>query len=74
MQLAMMQVARRTGDRYRDLSEESRNDVLQWFERTGAPEHYQQLVREVGVLADNEKLEVMGDSLPLGLRIPGLSD
>jgi hypothetical protein len=68
MMLAMMQAARRTGDRYRDIGQESRTEVLRWMETSNAPSHYLQLVREVGRLADQEQQEIFGESLPLGLR------
>jgi hypothetical protein len=69
MMLAMMQAARRTGDRYRDISEESRTEVLRWLETINAPAHYVQMVREVGHLAAQEQQEIFGESLPLGLRL-----
>ena len=68
MMLAVMQAARRTGDRYRDISEDARGEVLRWMENSNAPAHYLQLVREVGQLADQEQQDIFGESLPLGLR------
>ncbi len=73
MYLAIMQSARRTGDRYRDISVESREEVLSWLERQQAPVHYLELVREVGKLATEEQSEIFGESLPLGLRLQNLT-
>ena len=68
MMLAVMQATRRTGDRYRDIREASRQEVLSWLERLDAPVHYIELVREVGQLAAQEQQEIFGEALPLGLR------
>jgi hypothetical protein len=68
MMLAVMQAARRTGDRYRDIREASRQEVLGWLARLDAPTHYMELVREVGQLAAHEQQEIFGEALPLGLR------
>ena len=67
--LAVMQMARRTGDRYRDISDELRDDVLNWLTKHEAPEHYLQLVREVGRLDEEEQGRILGEALPKGLRL-----
>jgi hypothetical protein len=67
--LAVMQLARRTDDRYRDLPEKLRSAAAAWLERQGAPDHFVQLVRDVGRLDDEEQGLVFGESLPRGLRI-----
>ena len=67
--LAVMQIARRTGDRYRDVNEKLRVRVLDWFARHDAPTHFGHLVREVGQLDVEEQGMVFGESLPKGLRI-----
>lgn len=72
--LAVMQMARRTGDRYRDIGEEFRGQVLDWLTdhraaEAGAAEHYGTLVREGGRLDDEEQGRVFGESLPKGLRL-----
>lgn len=72
LNLALMQCARRVGDRYRDINDQLRSDVLGRLQRTSAPEHYKTLVSQGGKLASEEAGEVMGDSLPLGLVLPTL--
>jgi hypothetical protein len=67
--LAVMQLARRTGDRWRDIPEQLRDDVLAWLTTRDANEHYLQLVREGGTLDVQEQGQVLGESLPKGLRI-----
>jgi len=67
--LAVMQLSRRTDDRYRDVREKLRNAVLAWLDRSGAPAHFIELVREVGRLDEEEQGLVFGESLPKGLRI-----
>ncbi len=69
IQLAVMQLARRTGDRYRDVSDKSRERALAWLERSGAPRHFLILVREGGRLEAEEEGLVFGEALPKGLRI-----
>jgi hypothetical protein len=67
--LAVMQLARRTDDRYRDVSEKLRTKVLDWLARRPAPEHFAQLVRDAGTLDAEEQGMVFGESLPKGLRM-----
>ena len=67
--LAVMQMARRTGDRYRDIDEQLRAEVLAWLGENKAPEHYLQLVSEGGRLDEEEQGRILGESLPKGLRL-----
>ena len=67
--LAVMQLARRTSDRYRDLPAKTRDAVLDWLEAHGAPAHFQQLVRDGGRLDEEEQGRIFGEALPSGLRI-----
>jgi hypothetical protein len=67
--LAMMQLARKTGDRYRDVSEKLREQAARWLAEREAPEHFVALVREGGTLAEEEQGLVFGESLPHGLRL-----
>lgn len=62
-------LARRTGDRYRDLSIELRETVLGWLDRIAAPAHYVELVRDGGQLDEAEQGIMFGESLPRGLRL-----
>ena len=67
--LAVMQLARKTGDRYRDLGSKLRDEVLAWLKLHAAPAHFVELVREGGELAADEQGLVFGESLPRGLRL-----
>ena len=62
-------LARKTGDRYRDISPETRAAVLEFMAQRQAPAHYLKLVAEVGFLDEDEQRMAAGDSLPSGLRI-----
>lgn len=66
---AVLQMARRTADRYRDVSKLARERALTWLADAGAPGHYLELVREVGELETGEERLVFGESLPKGLTI-----
>ncbi|MDB5289588.1 MAG: Chaperone protein DnaK, partial [Phycisphaerales bacterium] len=66
---AVVQLCRRTGDRYRDVPDETREAAIRFLmEREAAP-HYLELVREGGQLRAEEQRVVFGESLPRGLRI-----
>ena len=67
--LAVMQLARRADDRYRDVPQKLREEVLAWLEDHQAPAHFLQLVREGGTLDREEQGRVFGEALPKGLRI-----
>ena len=67
--LAVMQLARRTDDRYRDLSEKLRREAADWLTALDAPRHFVELVRDGGTLDNDEQGLVFGESLPKGLRI-----
>jgi hypothetical protein len=69
LHLAVMQLARRTDDRYRDISDKLRRRVLDWLTDAKAPEHFARLVAEGGQLDREEQGMVFGESLPVGLRI-----
>ncbi len=66
---SMVQLARRTGDRYRDLHETTRQRALAWLDRRGAPAHYRELVAVGGALEEAEAGLMFGESLPRGLRL-----
>jgi molecular chaperone DnaK (HSP70) len=68
-QLAVMQLARRTEDRYRDLPEAIREAAVDWLELQAAPGHFVELVSKGGVLDVEEQGLVFGEALPQGLRI-----
>jgi hypothetical protein len=67
--LAVMQLARRTEDRYRDLPEKVRREAIDWLSLNEAPRHFIELVRDGGRLDSEEEGLVFGESLPKGLRL-----
>ena len=66
---AMVQLSRRTGDRYRDVSDPLRQSVISWMTRHNAAAHYVELIRQGGLLHEEEQRYVFGEILPRGLRI-----
>jgi hypothetical protein len=66
---AATQLARRTGDRYRDISPGVRGEVVRWLTDHAAPAHYIELVRDGGALHTDEQGLMFGESLPRGLRL-----
>jgi molecular chaperone DnaK (HSP70) len=67
--LALMQIARKTDDRYRDVSAAIRSKVLAWFGLRSVPSRFVQLVAEGGQLEESEQSLIFGESLPQGLRM-----
>ena len=67
--LAAMQMARRTDDRYRDVPEKLRRQVVEWLDLHEAPAHFIELVRDGGRLDNEEQGLVFGESLPAGLQM-----
>jgi molecular chaperone DnaK (HSP70) len=67
--LALMQLCRRTDDRYRDIDANLRADVVKFMRNYNAPEHFIELVENGGGLDEEEQSRVFGESLPSGLRI-----
>jgi hypothetical protein len=68
-QFAMVNLARRTQDRFRDIDEPLLLRVLEWLEHYRASEHARRLVLEGGELDRDEQDRVFGESLPKGLRL-----
>ena len=67
--LALMLGGRRVHDRYRDISEATRQQVLTRMHSLAAPEHWLSLVRDGGQLHREEADQVWGEALPLGLTL-----
>ncbi|MFN9852148.1 MAG: Hsp70 family protein [Planctomycetota bacterium] len=67
--LALMLLARKTGDRYRDVSEKVRGRVVERMNGLGAPAMHLDLVERGGRLDDEQTAQVVGDSLPLGFAL-----
>ena len=65
-QLAVMLCARRTGDRYRDIDAALRASLVRLLDQ--APQHYRTLVEHGGRIEAEESSQIIGESLPLGLR------
>ncbi|HEY0839575.1 MAG TPA: Hsp70 family protein [Vulgatibacter sp.] len=66
---AAAQLARRTGDRARDLPDELREEVAARLAAARAPDGWIAMVREVGELSVQDEMRVFGDTLPAGLRL-----
>ena len=66
---AIVQLTRRTHDRYRDVPDLLRQRVLIWLTTQQAPDHPLTLVRDGGSLDAEEANRVFGESLPKGLRL-----
>jgi hypothetical protein len=67
--LATVQMARLTGDRYRDVEPSTRTRVAQWLTSENAAEHLIRLVNEGGSFDAEEQGRIFGESLPQGLRM-----
>ncbi|MFO7686873.1 MAG: Hsp70 family protein [Desulfobacterales bacterium] len=64
---SISQMARKTGDRARDLDEEMRQRVLQWMTANELAEAFTRRVREVTPPARKDQMAIFGESLPLGI-------
>ncbi len=62
-------VARRTGDRERDVADDLRERVAARLDATGCPAAWGHLVRDVAELEEREQRLVFGEALPPGLRL-----
>ncbi len=65
----VMQLSRRTGDRYRDIGDSLRSEVIGYLKTHDAADHLIALVDQGGALEQGEENMVFGESLPHGLRI-----
>jgi molecular chaperone DnaK (HSP70) len=66
---AGVQLTRRTGDRYRDVSDKLRDTIQQWLVKRKAPQHFVTLVGEGGDLHEDEQALVFSESVLPGLKI-----
>ncbi len=64
-----LSLARVTGDQVRDLALRWRTEVAAALGKAGAPEAWQHAVLELTPLSDAERVEQLGEDLPLGLRL-----
>jgi hypothetical protein len=67
----LAQLARRSGDRARDVDEGVRGEALRALAEAGAPEEAVRAVREVADAGATEESRIFGESLPAGLRLVG---
>ncbi|QEF96757.1 Chaperone protein DnaK [Stieleria maiorica] len=67
--LTIVQLGRKTGDRYRDINESTRQRAVDYLRSRQADDHFISLIREGGTLDRDEQTAVFGDSLPLGIRL-----
>jgi hypothetical protein len=66
---AAFELARRTGDRTRDIGETLRREVLVRLAAASAPPEWIEAVREVIPVKSRERALSFGDDLPVGLRL-----
>jgi hypothetical protein len=66
---AIAQIARCSGDRTRDLPDDLRQSVADYLDRHQAKAHWSAMVREVTELDQAEQGQLLGDSLPPGLKL-----
>lgn len=69
LDFALVQLARRTNDRYRDLQDTLREQIVTRLQTSGAAAHQIELVTSGGSLDVEEAGKVFGESLPKGLRL-----
>jgi hypothetical protein len=65
----LTQLARRTGQRALDVDDGHRHKVLAALRSIQAPAHWVRMVEEVSELEQEEQSQLLGDSLPIGLRL-----
>ncbi len=66
---ALALLARRTGDRVRDVDDATRAKVLAHFKAINAPESWTQMVAQVVQLSAADEARALGDTLPVGLSL-----
>lgn len=71
LSFSLVLMTRLTNDRYRDVGERVRADVVNFLRAYDVPHHYSILVSEGGKLDEEEQSAAFGEQLPRGLRISG---
>ncbi len=66
---AAVQLARVTGDRARDVSSKLRDEVSKRLAAAGAKEAWVRAVRELVDVGEEERVAILGEGLPIGLRL-----
>ena len=69
LMLALVQLAQRTGDRFRDLADARRDQVAEFLRDHASPSRYIDLVTTGGNLQSEDEAAIFGDSLPLGIYL-----
>ena len=64
---ALAQMARRTGDRVRDLPDADRARVMEWLAAHDFSEPYRRMLETVAPIETREETAIFGESLPSGL-------
>lgn len=65
----LAQLTRRTGQRALDIGDAHRDKVLEVLRGQKIPGHWIQMVEEVTELESSEQSQMLGDTLPIGLRL-----
>jgi molecular chaperone DnaK (HSP70) len=66
---AAVELARRTGDRARDVGEPIRHEVQRRLVASGATDAQVRAVTEVVLVSESDRVAFFGESLPVGLRL-----
>ena len=66
---AVMLLARKTGDRYRDIPENARASAVDWLSANDASDAIVHLVQNVAELDAEQQSSAFGESLPSGLSL-----
>lgn len=66
---AIIQMARRTGDRVRDLDQALIERIIEWLSANSIPGSYWEILQKVKPLEKQETQSVFGESLPAGIII-----
>src|SRR5690606_11850832 len=69
LDFTLSQLARRSGDRTRDVDDALRERVLTRLETDSCPAHWRRMVVDVTELQSAEQAKLFGDALPPGLRL-----
>ncbi|MDF2692445.1 MAG: Chaperone protein DnaK [Labilithrix sp.] len=70
-QHAAVQLARVTGDRARDVNERLRKEIEKRLTTMNAREGWIRAVRELAEVGEEERIAIMGEGLPIGLKLAG---
>jgi len=70
--ISLVQLGRKTNDRFRDINENLRNEINAVNKKLKGPERYKKLVLEGGDLTNEDQRLVLGDSLPAGLKMKNI--